>query len=75
MFLKLKVEVVFVLIHASGAPISSRTAQLDHFFRFFVSVRVGDILLAILSSVWLPAIVSGHVETLGSGRVNRSCAD
>lgn len=75
MFLELKVEVVFVLIHASGAPISSRAAQLDHFFGFFVSIRVDDILLAILSGIWLPAILSGHVETLDSGRVNRSCAD
>jgi hypothetical protein len=65
----LEVEVIFLVIEASGAAISPRAIQLDHFFGFFVSIWVGDIVLVILSSMWLPAIVSVHLETLGSSRV------
>jgi hypothetical protein len=74
MFLKVKVEVGFLLVKASGAAICPRAIQLDHFLWFLVSIRVGDILLVILSSIGLPAIVSVHLETLGSGRVRRLCA-
>lgn len=75
MFLEFKVEVGFLLVDASGAAISPGAIQLDHFFGFFVSIRVGDILLTILSRIGLPAIVSVHLETLGSGRVRKSWAD
>lgn len=75
MCLKVKVEVGFLLVDASGAAIIPRAIHLDHFLWFLVSIRVGDILLVILSGIGLPAIVSVHLETLGSGRVRRLCAD
>jgi hypothetical protein len=74
LFLKLKVEAVLMLIEASGAAIRQGTAQLDHFLWFLVHIRVGDMLLVVLSSIGLPAIVSVHLETLGS-RVRRLCAN
>jgi hypothetical protein len=75
MFLKMEIEVAFLLIHASGAVISPRAIQLNHFLRFLMSIRVDDILLVILSGIGLSAIVSVHLETLGSGRVRRLCAN
>lgn len=72
--MELKVKVVLVLIEASRAAIRQRTAQLDHFLWFLVRVRVGDMLLVVLSSIGLPAIVSVHLETLGS-RERRLCAN
>ena len=72
--MELEVEVVIVLIEPSGAAIRQRTAQLDHFLWFLVHIRVGDMLLVVLGSIGLPAIVSVHLETLGS-RVRRLCAN
>lgn len=70
----MKVKVILVLLEGSRAAIRQRAAQFDHFLWFFVRIRVGGMLLVILSSIGLPAIVSVHVETPGS-RVRRLCAN